>query len=705
MILDNNFSTVEQFKNFIINECEKYTLHFTKKKKQRVYYYDVISAFDIETTSLNYMCGDDEIHNGTMYINMLAFNGHAVYFRTWNELVDCLKWLSTILKLNYNRRLIIWVHNLAFEFAFIEHLFNWVEIFAREKRKPITALTDIGIEFRCSYILSGASLSYTLKNEVLRHPIEKMSGDLNYDLLRGKTTPLTDKELKYCLNDVLGVSAYICEVLENENVNLAHIRLTKTGQVRNYCFNHCLGNYIYIKGSTCYYEKLISNLKITSINEYNTLKRAFQGGFTHANIYNVGKVINDVTSYDFTSSYPAVMLSEKYPMSTAHYKEQITIEQLNNYINNGFLLIFDIHLKNIFPKIFSDNILSYSKCWNVKGEKINNGRINYADELCTTITNIDFYNIMDFYNCEVVKITNVYIYRAEYLPKKLLECVLTFYSDKTTLKDVSGKEIEYLIKKGMLNSTFGMSVTDIINNEITFNNVWIEKNVDVNFQLEKYNKNKRRFLFYPWGVFITAYARNNLFSAIKIMGDDYIYADTDSVKLTNAHKYKNYFNNYNETIINKIEQCLEYRKIDINLAFPKTCKNIVKPLGVWDFDGHYEKFKTLGAKRYLTFNNGEYKLTCAGTSKNSVNYIKNNGGFDIFKIGLIIPKTESGRKISYYTDEPYAGEFIDYLGNKQTYEECSGICLQSSDFTIKRNNKFEEFIYNITGEYLDYITY
>ena len=121
------------------------------------------------------------------------------------------------------------------------------------------------------------------------------------------------------------------------------------------------------------------------------------------------------------------------------------------------------------------------------------------------------------------------------------------------------------------------------------------------------------------------------------------------------------------------------RKIDINLAFPKTCKNIVKPLGVWDFDGHYEKFKTLGAKRYLTFNNGEYKLTCAGTSKNSVNYIKNNGGFDIFKIGLIIPKTESGRKISYYTDEAYKGEFVDYLGNKQTYEECSGLCLQTDE--------------------------
>lgn len=173
MKLDNDFLTIKDFKYTILNELKSYTKHFTKKKGIKVYYYDVITAFDIETTSLNFISGKEECHHGTMYINMIAVNGHATYTRTWNDFIELLNWLSSHLQLNNTNRLIMWVHNLSFEFSFIEHLFNWCEIFAREERKPITALSDIGIEFRCSYTLSGASLDYTLKNEVIRHDIKK----------------------------------------------------------------------------------------------------------------------------------------------------------------------------------------------------------------------------------------------------------------------------------------------------------------------------------------------------------------------------------------------------------------------------------------------------------------------------------------------------------------------------------------------------
>lgn len=703
MNLDKNFISCDKLKNVI--EIEQnlglYTKHFTKKKKEKVYYYDVISAFDIETTSLNFIDGKDEVHHGTMYINMIAVNGHATYFRTWDEYYNFTLWLKDTFKLNYNNRLIIWVHNLSFEFSFIEHMYKWVELFARQERKPITALTDLGIEFRCSYVLSGASLDFVLKNEVLRHDILKKTGDLNYTLLRGTTTPLTPKELKYCLNDVMGLSAYICEVLENENVNLAHIRLTKTGQVRNYCFNKCLGNYVYMKGVTCYYKDLISGLTIQSNDEYLSLKRAFQGGFTHANIFNVGKVLHNVTSYDFTSSYPAVMCSELYPMSKSVYKKTISYDDFIALEKKGFLFIMDIHIKNVYPKLHNDNIISISKCWNLFEYKNNNGRVAHAKNLCTTVTNIDLHNIEDFYNFELVSIKNVYMYRGEYLPKKFIESVLDFYSSKTTLKDVEGKEVEYLLKKGMLNSCYGMSVTDIVNDVVEFDTEWKTHTEDITEQITKYNKSRKRFLFYPWGVFVTAYARNNLYSAIKILGSDYIYADTDSVKITNADKYNDYFNSYNENIINKINTCLSYRKIDLNLASPQTIKGTIKPLGVWDFDGFYDDFKTLGAKRYLSRHGDTYKLTCAGTSKKSVDYIVKNGGFNAFNFGLVIPYTDSGRNVSYYSDLPMNGEFIDYLGNKQYYNEKSGLCLQPSDFTLKHNSKFEEFISSITGDFVE----
>ncbi|WP_442514418.1 hypothetical protein, partial [Pseudomonas promysalinigenes] len=48
---------------------------------------------------------------------------------------------------------------------------------------------------------------------------------------------------------------------------------------------------------------------------YIQLKRAFMGGFTHANANYSNKVLTDVSSVDFTSSYPSVMISEQFPMS------------------------------------------------------------------------------------------------------------------------------------------------------------------------------------------------------------------------------------------------------------------------------------------------------------------------------------------------------------------------------------------------------
>ena len=50
---------------------------------------------------------------------------------------------------------------------------------------------------------------------------------------------------------------------------------------------------------------------------YIQLKRAFMGGFTHSNPNHTGKTLENVSSIDLTSSYPTVMLADKFPMSRA----------------------------------------------------------------------------------------------------------------------------------------------------------------------------------------------------------------------------------------------------------------------------------------------------------------------------------------------------------------------------------------------------
>ena len=118
-----------------------------------------------------------------------------------------------------------------------------------------------------------------------------------------------------------------------------------------------------------------------------------------------------------------------------------------------------------------------------------------------------------------MRIRNFRRYKKGYLPTAFVKSILTLYKDKTELKGVDGKEIEYLASKELLNACYGMSVTDICRQENAFdieNNEWIKENPPIDYEkdLDKYNHNKQRFLSYAWGVWVTAYARRNLWSGI-----------------------------------------------------------------------------------------------------------------------------------------------------------------------------------------------
>ena len=70
------------------------------------------------------------------------------------------------------------------------------------------------------------------------------------------------------------------------------------------------------------------------------------GGFTHGNLQHIGKTIKNVSSYDFTSSYPAVMIAEKYPMSSPIPANIKTEQDFEDYLNT-FCCMFECRFKNI----------------------------------------------------------------------------------------------------------------------------------------------------------------------------------------------------------------------------------------------------------------------------------------------------------------------------------------------------------------------
>ena len=666
------------------------------KSSRKIEYANIPCTIDIESSSF-YENGEKR---AVMYAWVLGINGKCIIGRTYNELWDSLDRISEFYELNEKRRMIFYIHNLSFEFQWFRKWRNWIKVFATDERQPLYALDDKGIELRCSYQLSGYSLENVGKN-LTRYKVNKMVGDLDYKKIRHSETPLTDKEYGYILNDGLVVMAYIQEEIENNNNNITLLPLTKTGKVRTYIRRMCLysGKHHNDAWKFKKYNNMMRALPITSLQEYEQLKRAFQGGFTHANSYYVNRIENNVHSYDFTSSYPYVMVSEKYPMGKG---ELLSIKSKEEFEFNlkHYCCMFDATFVNIDSKIIYEHPISISKCYRKSGYASDNGRLVCADEISITLTEQDFEIIKRFYSWKHFKIKNFRRYKKQYLPRDFIRGVLSLYQKKTELKGIDDKIVEYMNSKEMLNSCYGMCVTDICREEIEYkNDVWGIEPTDACEDIEKYNKRKNRFLCYQWGVWVTAYARKNLFTAIYTLQSDYRYSDTDSVKFVNLESHKQYFEKYNEMVIHKLQKAMEHHGLSMDLVQPKTINGIIKTLGEWDYDGFYLKFKTLGAKRYMVLTDKGYSLTVSGVNKKiAIPYLYNMYGDKImehFADGLIIPPQFTGKNIHTYIDEETSGMVTDYYGITTTYYEKSSVHLEESGYELSLSKEFIDYLLNI----------
>ena len=703
-----------------------------KTAQNGISYYNIPCAFDIETSSFyrtpetgetfNYYqveklnLNKDKLEKiAIMYIWQLGINGRCIIGRTWSEFINTINAIIELCNLNPEKRLIIYVHNLSFEFQFICKLFEWQNVFSIDVRRPLYAVTTNGVEFRCSYLLSGYSLA-TLAKNLTKYKIEKLTGDLDYHLIRHEKTEITQKELQYCINDIKIVMLYILEYIENVK-NILHIPYTKTGGVRKFCRKSCfyiqtdkkqIRNYDYIH--------LIKSLRIETLTEFNTVHRAFCGGFTHGNALYINETLENVASYDFTSSYPYVMISEKYPLTRGKLVHVETVTQLEKYCND-YLCVFDVEYDNIFATQTFENYISVSKCFVKSNFSENNGRLVCAEKIVLTITNIDYKIIKSLYQYENIKVGKCYVYAKQYLPTEYVKCIIELYKKKTELKGVNGMETEYLNSKEMLNSLYGMCVTNPIRDTIKFDvDGWKTETLNENEKeslLYKENFSDKRFLFYLWGVFVTAYARRNLFTAIFELKNDYVYSDTDSVKFLNIDKHTEYFAQYNKIVEYKLKCACNFHGLKFADCAPYTIKGKQKMLGVWDFEGIYEKFKTLGAKRYLVKEknvldiNGksfDFSLTVSGVNKKcAIPYLLKtygeNGIFKAFTNYLKIPNTASGKNILTYIDYETTGEITDYNGETVHFDCLSGVHIEPTEYTLSMSINFLNHILGIKKEF------
>lgn len=666
-----------------------HTVKRTKDGTEDRYFYNFPVAFDIETT------GDKTSKSAFMYHWQINFNGWTTTGRKWNEFFSLLAEIKEIYKLSNMIRLYIWVHNLSFEASFLLPRLHITKLFATAEREPLYIETADGFIFRDSFILSGQSLEQTAKNLSI-FELEKKVGDLDYNKPRNSYSQLTETEEGYCIADVTTLSAYIAEEIHAYK-DITKIPLTNTGKVREYMRKHCLWKHNNSKGRdepNREYREMIHNLRMRP-EEYKDLRRAFAGGYTHAAHGKSGKTFSDVQSMDFSSSYPGRMAEMRYPMSSGVKRYYRTWDEYEADIKAGKLIVSLVQIDDLRDDRFPyEHYISRSKCLEASGVIEDNGRIVSADSIVIWLTNPDLCIIRKTYSGKM-KILKSWIYDGGYLPNEYVKCVLHFYSEKTRLKDVKGEEANYKKFKGMNNGIYGMSVTDPVNDEHDYiDGEWSTAFADIDKSIERYNKKKNRFDFYPWGVFITAWARYDLWTmGIIPLGEDYIYSDTDSVKFIHPERHKEQFVKANSIIRERIEkQC---RENGIEYFIPKTIEGIEKPLGEWDNDGRYKKFKTLGAKRYMMENTaGELEITIAGVNKEKgAEFFKEQRNpFREFKDGLIIPKQYSGKITAYYNDKPTAAMIIDERGNAEVMTEQSSVYLEEADYHMSLSELYLAYL-------------
>jgi hypothetical protein len=688
---------IQQEEVYNIYDFPYYELSFapicTGKQKT---FYNIACTFDIESTTIE---PPFKIVNGKkkyevnpysfMYQWQFCIMGKVIFGRTWEEFQFLLRNIRSKMKLSNHMKLAIYVHNLSYEFQFIKEFIKLDKIFARTKRKVMKATTKDGFEFRCSYFLSNMSLAKFCENtnNVTHY---KLVDQFDYKKIRTPKTPLTELEEGYCYNDVKGLAECIEELIRVDDT-IATIPLTNTGYVRRE-FRQAVNTN----------KKNHENFKKTALTaeQYTMLSKAFRGGNTHANRFTVNTILDDIHSFDISSSYPSAMMMDEYPIGKFSYCTIEDDRKLDFFMQN-YCCVFDVTFYDIFAD--NNNVIPYidiAHCYQQKKIVNDNGRVLSADMVSIICTNIDLEIILDTYtfgdNGYYEINTSMYAEKGK-LPEEFRNKVLEYFVLKTQLKGIDSKDYEYMKSKNRLNSSYGMSVTAIVHSNIEYDKYtmeWSEIVGDTETELINFYKSRNNFLPYQWGVFVTANARKRLQTMLNVVGRDVIYTDTDSIKFKN----KIHIAEFEE--INR-QLMLQAETNDI----PAYCDRIDMiedkevttrfHLGTWDNDGEYIRFKTLGSKKYCyekykkdkkTGENKKiFEITVSGMSKKKGS--EKVGKIENFVIGG--KWNEVGRSTSWYNDE----EIHQIVINGDKFTTASNIGILDTTYEL-----------GVTSEYWDIIS-
>lgn len=613
---------------------------------------NVYSAFDIETSTV-WTDPDHSLYrvHSFMYVWQFQIEEYTVKGRTWEDyfsflykLLEAIEQIKKDNNLSCNPLLVIWVHNLAYEWQFLSGLYNFQneECFFRDVRKPIYCRMFDTFEYRCSYIQTNMSLAALCKQTGVKM---KLSGQkYDYDKIRYPWTELSEFEQEYTTVDVESLVQAMKYRVSRAGDTLQTVPLTSTGYVRRECKEALKDQFLDLR-----------EMK-PGEKEYRLLRKAFRGGNTHANRYYVNKILDNVYSYDISSSYPTQQLTKLFPVKPFRWLEinqrtpEKRIERVFQFIGLGYAVVGTYQFKHMRLKNHREPIpyISLSRCQAMGDDDtdlvLDNGRVLECAYMEISLTEIDLEIVMHQYTFDYMDVMEAMISQKDFLPEAYRAVIQEYYNKKTALKgdDTEDGKYMYTKSKNMLNAVYGMSATDPVHQDIFYKDGDYKVSAYEDFTQDELLKLLKNAAYpYQWGVYTTAYARKQLQDAIRLCGDRIVYCDTDSVKVLGDIDLSR--------LNDKLKQTAIQRK-----AYADDMSGNRHYIGVFEFDGHYDQFITQGAKRYAYMSDGKMGITVAGVSKKinedtgipfAVEELKT---LDRFRVGMKWKK--AGGTISVYND-------------------------------------------------------
>ena len=219
-----------------------------------------------------------------------------------------------------------------------------------------------------------------------------------------------------------------------------------------------------------------------------------------------------------------------------------------------------------------------------------------------------------------------------------------------------------------------MSVQDPVKARILFSDLGYVTDESQSLQDLHAKKANVAYTEYQYGIWTTCHAREALQFGIDLCGDNLVYCDTDSCKFLGDID----FSAYNRE---RIAECME------SGAHATDKHGVEHYMGVYEDDGEYDRFVTLGAKKYAYEDSKGVHITVSGVSKKlGAEELAKAGGLEAFKPGFVFQN--SGKTESLYNDEN--GKIVNVDGH--LLKLTRNVVIRDVPYTLQLSGDYSELL-------------